>query len=189
MRRLLMFNMVSLDGFFETSEHDIDWHTVDKEFDQFATDQLNTVDTLLFGRITYLLMANYWPTQNAIAEDPRIAKLMNEIAKVVFSRSLGKVDWQNTTLFSGNAGEEINRLKQLPGKDMIIFGSGKLVSSLASLGLIDEYRLMLSPVILGSGEPLFKGLKERLHLKLEQERTFKNGNILLIYRPDEGEMK
>lgn len=189
MRKVMMFNMVSLDGFFEGPSQEIDWHVVDEEFNQYAVDQFSTMDTILFGRITYLLMASFWPTPTAVKEDPLTAKLMNETAKIVFSRSLENADWQNTTLIKGDAAEEIEKLRQLPGRDMMIFGSGQLVSSLAPLGLIDEYRLMVNPVILGSGNPLFSGLKERLHLKLMDSKSFRSGNVLLTYQPERREAK
>ncbi len=189
MKKLLVFNMISLDGFFEGTRQEIDWHVADEEFNQFAEEQLKTVDTLLFGRTTYLLMAGYWPTQNAHEEDPEIARLMNDTAKIVFSKTLESAAWQNTRLVRGDAAEEIGKLRQLTGGEMMIFGSGQLVSSLARAGLIDEYRLMVNPVILGSGNSLFSGLKERLHLKLEQARTFKSGNVLLSYRHEKGKMK
>jgi dihydrofolate reductase len=189
MRKVMMFNMVSLDGFFEGPNQEIDWHVVDEEFNQYAIDQFSTMDTILFGRITYLLMASFWPSSTAAVEDPITAKMMNDTTKIVFSRTLEKVEWQNTTLVNGDAADEIEKLKQLPGRDMMIFGSGRLVSSLAPLGLIDEYRLMVNPVVLGSGNPLFVGLKERLHVKLMDTKSFKSGNVLLTYQPDKGEIK
>lgn len=189
MRKVIIFNMVSLDGFFEGPSQEIDWHVVDEEFNQYAADQFNTIDTLLFGRTTYLLMAGYWPTPTAVDEDPLIAKLMNETAKIVFSRTLENADWQNTRLFKGDAVEEVGKLKKLPGRDMMIFGSGLLVSNLAQAGLIDEYRLMVNPVVLGSGNRLFRGIKERLHLKLIDTQSFRSGNVLLTYHPEKGESK
>jgi dihydrofolate reductase len=189
MRKVLMFNMVSLDGFFEGPNQEIDWHRVDEEFNDYVVDQFNSIDALLFGRITYLLMASYWPSPTAIEEDPVVAKLMNETAKIVFSRTLSKVEWQNSTLNNGDAAKEIEKLRQLPGNDLMIFGSGKLVSSLAPLGMIDEYRLMVNPVVLGKGSPLFVGIKERCHLKLKDTKSFRSGNVLLTYQPEEGEMK
>ena len=177
--------MVSL----KAPSQEIDWHVVDEEFNQYAVEQFTTIDTLLFGRTTYLLMAGFWPTPAAIEEDPHIAKLMNETAKIVFSRTLESADWQKTTLIKGDAVEEVKKLKQLPGRDMMIFGSGQLVSSLAQAGLIDEYRLMVNPVVLGSGNPLFSGIKERLHLKLMDTQSFRSGNVLLTYEPEKGEMK
>ncbi len=184
-----MFNMVSLDGFFEGPDREIDWHVVDDEFNQYAIDQFSTVDVILFGRATYLMMASFWPSEIALKEDPVTARFMNETAKIVFSRTLDKAAWQNTRLVKGDAAMEIVRLRQQPGGDMIIFGSGQLVSSLAPLGLIDEYRLMVNPVVLGSGNPLFQDLKSRLQMKLLNTRIFKSGNVLLTYQPLMGETK
>jgi dihydrofolate reductase len=184
-----MFNMVSLDGFFEGQDREIDWHMADEEFNQFAIDQFNSLETILFGRVTYQLMANFWPSPTALAEDPVVANLMNSTSKIVFSNTLQKADWNNTRLVSGDADREIIQLKEQSGKDMIIFGSGSLVSSLMRLGLIDEYRLIVNPVVLGSGRPLFTGLKERLHLKLLNALTFKSGNVVLSYQPVEREIK
>lgn len=186
MRKVIMFNMVTLDGFFEGPDREIDWHVVDEEFNQLSIDQLNTFDTILFGRVTYEMMAAYWPGPTALAEDPIVASLMNSTPKIVFSNTLKKAEWKNTRLVSGEAGEEIKKLKEQPGKDMVIFGSGELVSSLTRQGLIDEYRLIINPVVLGSGHALMTGLKERLHFKLISAKSFKSGNVLLIYQPEKG---
>ncbi len=183
MRRLFSFNMVSLDGFFEGPDHDINWHNVDTEFNEFAIEQTSAVDALLFGRVTYQLMANYWPTPAAIEDDPVVASLMNRLPKIVFSRTLKKAEWNNTRLIRDHVAEEISKLKQQPGKDLALFGSANLMSTLMQLDLIDEHRIMVSPVILGSGNPLFKNTQDKLHLKLVRTRIFVNGNVLLCYQP------
>ncbi len=184
MRKVFMFNLVSLDGYFEGPNRDISWHNVDAEFNEYAVDMLNSVDTLLFGRVTYELMANYWPTADAMKNDPIVAEKMNSLPKIVFSRTLDKVEWQNTRLVKDNIAEEIQKLKKQSGKDMVILGSGSIVSALAPLGVIDEYRIMVNPVVLGSGKSLFKGIKDRLNLELLKTRTFKSGNVLLFYQAD-----
>src|SRR5712692_7181370 len=166
MRKVFLFMMVTLDGFFEGPNHEIDWHNVDEEFNEFAIHQLNDVDTLLFGRVTYQLMASYWPTQSAKENDPIVADKMNTLPKIVFSKTLNKVEWNNSRLVKDNIAEEIQKLKQQPGKDMVIFGSGSIVSTFTQLDLIDEYRIMVNPVVLGSGKPLFKGINDQLNLKL-----------------------
>lgn len=181
MRKIIMFNMITLDGFFEGPNSDISWHHVDDEFNQFASDQLDTMDTLLFGRVTYQGMASYWPTPAAIAHDPIIAAKMNTYPKIVFSRTLKQTEWDNSRLVHDNLVDEISQLKLQTGKDMVVFGSGGLVSSLTKLGLIDEYRLMVNPVVLGSGRPMFAGLETKLQLKLLNTRIFNSGNILLDY--------
>lgn len=184
MRKLILFNMVTLDGFFEGPNRDIFWHNVDEEFNEFAIQQIDSVDMLIFGRVTYELMASYWPTSEAIADDPLIADKMNSMPKIVFSWTLSHADWQNTRLVTGNAPEEIASLKQQPGKDLIIFGSANLAASLIQDGLIDEFRVMVNPVVLGQGTPLFQGIKDKLNLKLQQAKVFRSGNVLLIYQPE-----
>ena len=184
MRKLFSFNMVTLDGFFEGSNHEIDWHNVDGEFNEFAIEQTGAVDMLLFGRVTYQLMASYWPTPDAIKNDPIVAGLMNRLPKIVFSRTLDKAEWNNTRLVKDHIAEEISKLKQQPGKDLALFGSANLMSTLMQLDLIDEHRIMVNPVILGSGNPLFKRAKDKLNLKLIRTRIFGNGNVLLCYQPD-----
>ena len=187
MRKLFSFNMVTLDGFFEGPNREIDWHNVDTEdgeFNEFAVEQLNAMDTLLFGRVTYQLMASYWPTPTALEGDPIVAELMNRLPKVVVSRTLDKVEWNNTRLVKDHVAEEILKLKQQPGKDIALFGSANLMSTLMQLDLIDEHRIMVNPVLLGDGNPLFKKAKDRQSLKLIRTRTIRSGNVLLCYRPD-----
>jgi dihydrofolate reductase len=175
--------LVTLDGYFEGPNRDISWHNVDEEFNEFAVDFLSSVDTLLFGRVTYELMASYWPTPDAIKDDPIVAEKMNALAKIVFSRTLDTVGWDNTRLVKENGAEELLKLKQQPGKDLALFGSSDLALTFIQHGLIDEYRIMVNPVILGNGKPLFKGIKDGLKLKLTKTKTFRNGNVLLYYEP------
>jgi dihydrofolate reductase len=182
-RKLLVSNLVTLDGYFEGLNRDIGWHNVDAEFNEYAVDMLNSADTLLFGRVTYDLMAGFWPTPDAIKNDPIVAGKMNSLSKVVFSKTLKKAEWNNTRLVKENIEEEIKKMKNQPGKDMALLGSGSILSQLAQRGLIDEYRIMVSPIILGAGTPLFKGIKDRVKLKLVRTRTFRNGNVLLYYQP------
>lgn len=186
MRKVFFFMMVSLDGFFEGPQNDISWHVVDDEFNEFAIQQLDSVGTLLFGRKTYELMASYWPTPVAVHDDPIVAAKMNGTPKLVFSKSLTSVDWQGTRLVKGDAAEEIARLKRQPGKDMIIFGSSDLAGSLLQPGLLDECRIMVAPVVLGGGKALFQGLQHEQKLKLLRTRTFRSGNVLLVYQPETG---
>jgi dihydrofolate reductase len=183
MRKLYVFNLITLDGFFEGPNRDITWHNVDEEFNEFAIDQLGKIDLLLFGRVTYELMASWWPTPSAIATDPVVAAKMNAISKIVFSTKLEKAEWNNTRLVKKNVKEEISKLKNQPGKEIAIFGSSDLITSLVRTGLIDEYRIIVNPVVLGSGTPLFKEIRERLNLKLVKTKTFRNGNVLLYYQP------
>jgi len=189
MRKLLVSNLVTLDGYFEGLNRDIGWHNVDAEFNEYAIDMLNAVDTLMFGRVTYELMADYWPTPQAIKNDPIVAGKMNALPKIVFSRTLNKVEWNNTRLEKDIIDEEIKNMKKQPGKDIMILGSGSIMTQFAERGLIDGYGIMVNPVALGDGKPLFKGIKERLKLKLVRTRTFRNGNVLLYYQPSQGESK
>jgi dihydrofolate reductase len=183
MRKVIVAMQVTLDGYFEGPNREIDWHNVDTEFNEYAIDMLNSVDTLLFGRVTYELMASYWPTPDAIKNDPIVAEKMNTLPKIVFSKTLNKVEWNNTRLVKDVISKEIEKMKQGPGKDMAILGSGSIMSEFAQRGLIDEYRIMVNPSVLGDGKPLFKGIKDRLNLKLTKTKTFGNGNVLLYYQP------
>ena len=183
MRKLFAFNMITLDGFFEGPNQDISWHNVDDEFNQFAIEQTGSVDTILFGRKTYEGMASYWPTEAAIKDDPIVAGLMNSLPKIVFSRTLQKAEWNNTRLIKDNIEEEILKLKGQLGKDMAVFGSADLLSTLIQMDLIDEHRIMVNPVILGSGNPLFKTISEKRKLQFVNIKTFRSGNVLLYYQP------
>lgn len=184
MRILYLFNLVTLDGFFEGLNHDITWHNVDDEFHDFAVDQLDKTDTILFGRITYQMMARYWPTPTAIKNDPIVALKMNSMSKIVFSQTLQKADWNNTRLVKENAVEEILKLKRQPGKDIAIFGSARLATTFIKSGLIDEFRIMVNPIVIGSGVPLFGLIKEKIKLKFLKTSAFKSGNVLLSYQLD-----
>jgi dihydrofolate reductase len=178
MRRVIVSNLASLDGFFEGVNKELDWHVVDEEFFEYAKDMLRTADTLLFGAATYEVMAAYWPT----APSDEIADKMNNLPKVVFSKTLKKVDWNNSRLVSSNIQEEVSKLKQQPGKDIVILGSARLASFLLPLGLIDEYRAIVNPVLLGGGKPLFSGITERIRLKLITTKVFGSGVVLLSYQ-------
>ena len=190
MRKLFMFMSTSLDGFFEGLNHDITWHHVDEEVKKFAIDQLRETDTILFGRRTYQLFENFWPRA---AEDPttskddlEIANLINNMNKIVFSKTLQSVEekknWKNVRLVSEVNPEEINRWKQQPGKDLNV-GGNNLAVSLAHSRLIDEFRIMVNPVALGKGTLLLHGMNEKLNLKMLSARTFKSGNVLHCYEP------
>lgn len=183
MRKLYVFNMISLDGFIARSNGDLDWHNVDKEFDDFAVEQLASTGMILFGRVTYDMMAAFWPTPGAIESDPVVAEAMNSLPKIAFSKTLQRADWSNASLAREIVAEEISALKREAGKDIAIFGSSTLVSAFSELGLIDEYRVMVNPVVLGSGIPLFDGMNRRFNLKLLKTRNFNSGNVLLYYAP------
>ncbi len=183
MRKVILQNMVTLDGYFEGPNREIDWHNVDAEFNEFAEANLNAIDTLLFGRVTYELMASYWPTEAAKTDDQVIAGKMNALQKVVFSRTLKSVEWENSRLVSTDAAAEVARLKQQNGKDMAIFGSSDLAVSLIPHKLIDEFWIIVNPMVLGNGKPLFQGIGQRLKLKLVKSKAMRSGNVILYYQP------
>ena len=188
MRKLIVFNHVSLDGYFTDAKGDMSFahnDTPDAEWDAFVAGNASGGGMLVFGRITYELMASFWPTPFAAENMPVVAERMNNLPKVVFSRTLDKASWNNTKLVKGDLAGEIRKMKKEPGEDMVIFGSGSIVSQLAQAGLIDEYQIVVDPVALGKGRTMFDGIKEKLTLKLKKTRTFGNGNVLLCYEPTE----
>jgi dihydrofolate reductase len=183
MRKLLSFHVTSADGYYEGPNQAFDWPVVDTEFNRFALRQLAEADTLLFGRITYEMMAGYWPTPVAEQDDPAVAAKMNSLDKIVISRTLDTVEWTPTQLIENDAAEALAKLKQQPGKNMLIMGSSALTVSLIGMGLVDEVRVMVSPVVLGDGKSLFRTAAERISLTLLQAESFRSGNVLLRYRP------
>jgi dihydrofolate reductase len=183
MRKMFLQMMISLDGSYQGPNGELDWHEIDPEFDQYAVDMLNGSDLLLFGRKTYDLMAAYWPDPKAIADDPLVAERMNSLPKVVVSRTRQTARWAGTRVLNKDIEKELKELKQGVGKDIAVLGSSDLGLTLLSLGLIDELRIIITPVILGNGKPLFQGLRRRFPMKLTGTRTFSNKNVLLIYSP------
>jgi len=184
MRKLVVFNQVTLDGYIADINGDMSWaQKQDAEWNTFVHENASGGGELLFGRITYELMTSYWPTPYAMQNDPIVAERMNNLPKVVFSRTLDKASWNNTKLVKGDLAAEIRKMKKEPGENMVIFGSGSIVSQLAPEGLIDEYQIVVNPVVLGKGKTMFEGIKEKLTLKLTKTRTFGNGNVLLCYEP------
>jgi len=184
MRKLVVFNHVSVDGYFVDAHGDMSWaHASDPEWNAFVAENATGGGELLFGRVTYDLMTSYWPTPLAREHDPVVAERMNALPKVVFSRSMDESAWQNTRLVRGDLAAEVRRLKEAPGPDMVIFGSGSLVAQLSQAGLIDEYQIVVNPVVLGAGRTMFEGVAEKLTLKLTQARAFGNGKVLLCYVP------
>ncbi|HKD65768.1 MAG TPA: dihydrofolate reductase family protein [Candidatus Binataceae bacterium] len=186
MRKLIVFNNVTLDGYFTGPKGDLSWAhggDEDAEFNSFVSDNASGGGQLLLGRITYQLMASYWPTPEAIKNDPVVAKGMNQMQKVVFSRTLENTSWINTKLVKADIAPAIRKMKQEPGPGMAILGSGSIVAQLAPEGLIDEYQVVVNPVVLGSGRTMFDGIKAKLDLKLTKTRTFSGGKIFLSYEP------
>ena len=183
MRKLYISEMITIDGFFEGPNKEIDRHNVDAEFNEYAIDQLDRTGLLVFGRVAYELMASYWPTELAKTDDPMVARMMNEIPKIVVSNSLAEASWSNTRVIRENIGDEILKLKQEPGKDIGIFGSSRLAATLLEIGLIDEVRMFIAPVVLGMGNPLFPARSGRIDFKLLRTEKFRSGNVLLCYQP------
>lgn len=182
-RRLFIFNMISIDGYFQGPGCDISWHNVDAEYNDHAIEMLESVDRLLFGRITWELMASYWPTESAIKNDPVVAALMNKLPKYVCSRTLQKVEWQNSLLVREPCLDTIRSWKAEEGRDIAVLGSSRLCLGLLDAGLVDELRLMVAPVLLGKGNSIFEGLSRKLNLTLMSQQNFASGNVLLRYKP------
>jgi len=186
MPKLSVFNNVTLDGYFTGENGDFSWAHLakpDKEFDAFVAGNAKGEGRLLFGRITYEMMAGYWPTAMAMKDYPVVAKGMNASSKVVFSKTLDKASWNNTKLVKGDLVKEVKKMKKASGTDMVILGSGMIVSQLAEAGLIDVYQVVVNPVVIGKGRTMFDGMKKKLALKLTTSRTFKNGKVFLTYKP------
>jgi len=184
MRRLAVFNNISLDGYFVDTRGEMSWaHNQDEEWRNFAAENAKGGGELLFGRITYEMMASFWPSPAARQMNPAVAEGMNNMRKVVFSRTLRQASWNNTRLLQGDLGMEVRKLKNESGPDMVILGSGSIVSQLAQEGLIDEYQVVVHPIVLCHGRTLFEGGKDRIRLTLSQSRAFGNGNVVLYYKP------
>lgn len=184
MQKLLVFNHVSLDGYFVDANGTMNWarhDRTDPEWNAFVSGNASGNGTLIMGRVTYELMIQYWPTPMAKQHDAVVAEGMNRMPKVVFSRTLDKAAWNNTRLAKKDLAGEIRRMKQEDGPGMAILGSGSIVSQLAQEKLIDEYQFVVNPVILGAGRTMFDALKDKLALKLTDSRTFKNGYVFLKY--------
>ena len=182
MRKLIVFNSVTTDGYFTDKNGDMSWaHKSDPEFNSFTEENAKSGGELIFGRVTYEMMKSFWPTEKARQMFPVVAEQMNEAKKVVFSRTLDKADWDNTRLIKGDLTDEVQKLKNEPGPDLVIMGSGSIVSQLTDARLIDEYQMMVNPIVLGDGRTMFDGIKEKLNLKLTGTRAFTNGNVLMSY--------
>jgi dihydrofolate reductase len=185
MSRLVVFDNVSLDGYFVDARGDMSWaHADDPEWNAFAAKNAGgRGGTLLFGRVTYQMMASWWPTPAAARAMPEVAAGMNAMPKVVFSRTLKKADvtWENTRLVGRGLETEVKKLKAKRGGTLVVLGSGTLVAQLTAAGLVDEWQVVVHPLVLGAGRTLFEGA--RAELRLTGTRAFKNGNVLLTYAP------
>jgi dihydrofolate reductase len=182
MRKLSVFNNETLDGYFTDAHGDMSWaHKNDEEWNKFTAENASGESVLLFGRITYEMMASFWPTKQASEMMPDVAEQMNNLQKVVFSRTMDKPTWKNTRLVKNNIAEEVRKMKNESGPDMVIMGSGTIVSQLTQERLIDEYQIVVHPLVLGSGRTMFEGVKDKVALKRTKTRTFGNGNVFMCY--------
>lgn len=187
MRKVILFLHSSLDGFVEgpNGVMDIGWVSYNEELEEHAKEILSTVDTVLWGRGTYQMMKNYWTSvpSNPTATEHEIehAKWIEDTQKIVFSTTLEKAEWNNTRLVKENIEEEIKNIKKQPGKDILILGSPRFAHHLMELDLIDVIKITISPVIIGSGLPLFKGSEYKRNLSLVENKTFNSGVIGLAY--------
>jgi dihydrofolate reductase len=186
MKKISVFNHVTIDGFFSGPNGEIDWFKSiekDDDFEAFTHQSAKAESMLAFGRTTYEMMKSFWPTQEAIKMDPDMARVMDESPKIVFSRTLKSVEegpnWKNIKLVREIDRDAVLKLKEQ--NDITLLGSGSIVQQFANLGLIDDYTLVVVPLVLGAGKPLFDGVR-KTSLKLEQSRGFKNGVVVNRYK-------
>ena len=184
MRKLILMMSVSVDGFIEGPDRELDWHMVDDELHSHFNEQLSGMGAFLHGRVTYELMAGFWPTADKDPSSTRpmveFARIWRAMPKIVFSRTLQRVDW-NTTVVRDLVVEEIQELKAEPGGDLVL-GGADLAAAFMRHDLIDEYRLYVHPIVIGRGKPLFQPSDTRIKLRLADTRTFGNGVVLLRYQ-------
>ena len=197
MRRIMAFNRVTADGYFTSPDGKLDWVVPEPQIDKEAGEGMSGQGAILFGRRTYEMFQAYWPhalEDSATAPDPHMpgrrspeiramAVWINEAAKVVFSKTLKDVTWKNTRLLHAFDPREVEAMKKQPGPDMLVFGSGSIASQLTEHGLIDEYRFVVGPVLLGSGRPLISGVPRSSRLDLLEAKTYPSGNVMLRYAP------
>ncbi len=188
MRKIIVTMWVSLDGLVAGPNNEMDWITniYDQEMGQYEGDIVKTADTLLLGRLTYQSFAGAWPhvpdNPSASEGEKENARKLNGMRKVVISKSLEKVEWANSTLVKDNIADEVAKLKGEPGGDILIYGSASIVQLLTNLHLIDEYQILIHPVVLGSGKPLFKDIQDKVNLKLVNVKTNSAGVVFLTYQ-------
>lgn len=181
MRKLKVFNFLTLNGYYKGPGDDISWNNHDQEGNEHANKGLHADNILLFGRVTYDMMAGFWPTSQALQQMPDIAKGMNSAEKIVFSRTLKDPLWEHTSVIDKDITAAIRSMKQSAGKDLTILGSGSIVSQFADANLIDEYELMINPVAIGKGSSFLQNINNTLRLQLTGTRALKNGCVILNY--------
>ena len=190
MRKLIATEFYTLDGLMSDPKDEMDWvtGTFNDAMGMYENEVYTDADTLLLGSVTYKIFEGYWPhaadNPNTLPGDVAMARLINNARKIVFSRTLKDVSWQNTEVRTAIDPEEIKKMKKLPGRNMLLVGSASIVQQMTNLGLIDEYHLLLHPVILGRGKPLFKDIPEKHNLALIGTKDFGNGVVLLRYNKE-----
>ena len=183
MRKLSTFNFITLNGFFKGADGDISWHPHDQEGGELASKSLKAENILVFGRTTYEMMEHAWTSDAMKKQMPEVAARMNSSEKIVVSSSMKEASWGKTQIIATDLAEEMKKIKSTAGKDVTILGSGSIVEQLADAGLVDEFQILLDPVAIGEGSPIFAGLQKNLNLKLVSSTPFKSGAILLVYHP------
>jgi dihydrofolate reductase len=181
MRKLFLFMNITLDGYIEAPGHDLSW--AHNDYEAFSAGESQDTDAMLFGHRTYEMMKAFWPTPQAAQAVPDVARFMNDRPKYVASHQPFDPGWSNVTVFSGNVVSRVRGLKEQPGGGIIMLGSNTLACSLLEEGLIDEIQVLLNPVVLGKGTPLFQGLSRKIELSEIATRSFKSGSMLLLYKP------
>ena len=181
MRKISAYNFISLNGSYKGLNGDISWHKHGAEENTYSEESLKHGNTLLFGRITFEMMASFWPTPMAYGQSPVVADGMNKAEKIVFSRTLKNTKWNNSVIIKDNIADEIRKMKQTPGNDMTILGSGTIITQFAEQNLIDEYQFMIDPVVIQNGTSVFENINCNLNLKLTETKTFNSGVVLLRY--------
>ena len=193
MRKVILAMNVSLDGFIEGPNGELDWFIFDEEMWKEVNDQVRSIGTLLFGRVAYPGFESYWSSAatnpSSTKDEIEFSHNIENIPRIVFSKTLEKVEWKNTRLVKENIAEEILKMKQQPGKDLVIVGGAGIASTFMNLGLIDEYQINVHPIVLGSGKPLFKDIKDRINLKLVKTKTYTSGVVGLHYELDRNNKK
>jgi len=179
-RRVVLDLAVTLDGFIEGSEGEVDWCIMDE--DMGFMDFLNSIDTILYGRKSYDLWGQYIPEDGVSDAEKEIWKSVHSKSKYVFSKTLAEIDG-DALLIKGNLQQEVEKIKKEPGKDIWLYGGASLVTAFINLGLIDEYRLSIHPIVLGSGKPLFVDINHRIGLELVNIKKFSSGVVQLCYKP------
>lgn len=186
MRKLKVFESVTLNGFFSGPNGDLGWAhaaSAEPEFQEFVKSNASSPSVMLFGRITYDMMAGYWPSPMALQNDPVVAKGMNDAEKYVASRTMTSAAWANTTVINTDLVAAVRALKATAGHDLIVMGSGSIVTQLADAGLIDVYQIVVKSVALGSGRPLLEGVRTATQLRLVSARAIGAGSAVLEYEP------